>query len=786
MTDRPTAATGAEFGDAGDTDPQDSQQGTQLDETELLERIKRQFREARNASAEWRKAAREDFAFYSSDQWDANDVTTLKEQLRPVVTFNRIGPTVDTVAGMEINNRQEIQAYPRSEGDAGLNEFTTNAIKWVRDECDAEDEESDLFADSIICGMGWSETRMDYDRDPDGLIVQERIDPLEMFFDPYARKRNLIDRRYQFHRKELDAVDARAMFPDVEPSELHAGWAAAQEDDSGSEIHDATEAKFYKNDQTANEAQRRKVTIIHAQWVEKEPYFRVTDPTTGQMQSFSPAEYRQLKKRLATVMPGVELPAVKQTKRVIKRAFVGNIVLEVGDAPCKDDFTFQCVTGKRDRNKKSWYGIVRAMKDPQRWSNKFFSTMMHTMATSGKGIMAEKDAFDNPRQAEDEWARTDGITWVKPGALVAGKIQPKPIAQMPPGLPDMLQFALSSLQAVSGINLETLGQADRDQAASLEWQRRKSAFSILAAFFDGLRHYRKTQGRLTIYFIQEYISDGRLMRVEGPNGDPQYIQLLRQPDTVEYDIIVDDAPSSPDQKEQTWLLLGQMMPFLAKMPIPAQVWTEVIKQSPLPDSFTSKVANLLEQQAQQPPPPDPAMMKVQADIQAQQAKLQADMQAAQQRMQLESQLKQQELAMQAQTEQVQQQAELARNQAEAQVDAHTAQVKAELAAVELQHKMELERQRMIMEMQLEREKAANELEIARQKASADQDIQREKLERDHDVASKAAGVKAAKIKNGKAVDEPDETSKVLKELLTHLGKPRKIVRDKNGRATGVE
>jgi hypothetical protein len=423
---------------------------------------------------------------------------------------------------MEINNRQEIRAYPRSEGDSELSEFTTNAIKWVRDECDAEDEESDLFADSIICGMGWSETRMDYDRDPDGMVVKERVDPLEMFVDPYSRKRNLSDARYKIHRKELDATDAKAMWPDVEPSELHAAWAAAEEDSNNGEPHDATEAKFYQNDQTANEAQRRKVTILHVQWVEKEPFYRVTDPTSGQMVSLSPAKYAKIKKLFAQTMPGLELPAVKQTKKAIKRAFVGNIVLEVGDAPCKDDFTFQCVTGKRDRNKKSWYGIVRAMKDPQRWSNKFFSTMMHTMATSGKGIMAEKDAFENPRQAEDEWARVDGITWVKPGALVAGKIQPKPVAPMPPGLADMLQFALSSLQAVSGINLELMGSTDRDQAASLEWQRRKSAFSILAAFFDGL------EDGADVELLAEGGSDADFDVVEvDENGDVQAV-LMRQ------------------------------------------------------------------------------------------------------------------------------------------------------------------------------------------------------------------------------------------------------------------
>ena len=61
------------------------------------------------------------------------------------------------------------------------NELPTSAGKWFRQQCDAEDEVGDAFRDLLVCGMGWTETRLDFGDKPEG-------DPLEMVWDRGAQK----------------------------------------------------------------------------------------------------------------------------------------------------------------------------------------------------------------------------------------------------------------------------------------------------------------------------------------------------------------------------------------------------------------------------------------------------------------------------------------------------------------------------------------------------------------------------------------------------------------------
>lgn len=537
----------------------------------------------------WREEAELCYAFVAGDQYSDEEKERLQDKMRPIITFNRLGVVVDSIHGHEIGNRREVRYIPREMGDALPNELLTSAAQWFRDQAHADDEESDAFLDVIIAGLGCTETRVDYDAKPEGKPDICRCDPIEMYPDHSARRRNLVDGKRVSRLRRIPYREAKEMWPDYSMADMDAAWTSEHIDD------EQYEAGLVSNDDDGDGM----CHIVQMQWMEFEHFYQSQDPITGEAAQFTEKEFKTLNKRMKMTI-GTELSGVRRRRRIVKQAFLGNVVLESGDAPCPTHFSFQFITGKRDRNKGTWYGIVRPMIDPQRWANKWLSQMMHILNTNAKGgLLAEKGAFEDRQQAEASWAHSDEITWLQDGALTGKKIKEKPPSQFPTGFDKLTEFAISSIRDTSGVNVEMLGMREATQAASLEQQRRQAGMTILQPFFDSLKHYRELQGEVMLYIIRNDLSDGRLIKIVG-KGMEQYVPLLKSV-SEEYDIIVDDAPNSPNQKEIAWDMMTQLMPVIGKN-LPPEIMVKMMEYSPLPTSIVMQLQQMVAKikQEQQP------------------------------------------------------------------------------------------------------------------------------------------------------------------------------------------
>jgi hypothetical protein len=678
-------------------------------EADLFTRLKGQFIQDRDARSEWAREAETDYGWSApagDKQWEEADRLKLQSLGRPCITFNRILPVIQAVSGMEVNDRKEVKFLPRTTqnepqapvdpltgqpaqqqptpgatgaNDQGPAETLSAAVDYMRDQCDAEDEESDAFQDTVTCGMGWVETRVDYEDNPDGDGREDRIDPLEMVWDSKATKRNLIDAKRVWRVREVDKEEAQRMFPDRELVEIDAAWARMA---NQKEPHDREAARNYESGAEFDHT-RQTVTIVEGQYWEYKTAYKAA--VGDEVSEVDAKQIKTLKANAKTA--GVNLSIAKHNKKVFYTCILGNVLLEREEAQSQECFKFQCITGYRDRNAKQWVGLVRAMRDPQRWANALFSSVLHQIQVSGKGVMMEKDAVENAQEAERNWANAAKIVWLKTGALGQHpKIKQKDQNSIPNGTFDLMQFALGAFRDVTGVNVEAMGLADRQQAASLEYQRRQAASTILAPFFDGLRRYRKDNGRLWLDLVLKYLSDGRLVRVVGPDY-AKYVPLIKQDDTIEYDIIVDESASSPNQKEASWQILQSILPVFGKN-LTGSSASVLLKASPLPESVVNEFKQAVEKDAENAGP-SPEMIQ----LQMQQAQFQQEAQIAQQKGDMEGAKMQAELQLKGIDLQIELQ-KLEQAKLKTAADFQMAQINAQGAVQQRDHDMKMQSAKM--------------------------------------------------------------------------------------------
>lgn len=739
---------------------------------------------------DWKAEARTNYDMVAGRQLpdeakDANEEAGLVS-----ITINKIDATVSAVSGSEMSNQQEVKFYPREistrgpDGklqDVAVNELLTGAAEWLRDETDQGDEESEAFRDTLICGIGVTDGRMSYDLDPEGMAIPaERCDPLEFRIDAAARRPNAADARRITREKAFPKEEAKEKFG-VEEGGRNPSW------EKGAHENNPGEAYKGSNSETANSDD---VWVCEYQWWELETLHKVVNPQTGQIEELTEEEFG----KLIRVMPQFEAESASVRVRRYYRAFrCGDRVIEVTPLP-DEEFTYKFITGKLDRNEGVWYGLVRAMVDPQRLLNKQISQTQRIVDTNAKGgLIAEVDAFEDPDQAQLDWAASDTIVWTKAGKLQSGAVIPKPIAPTPAGIDKLLMIANEAIPGTSGVNAEMMGIVDRQQAGVVDVQRKEAAYGVLQAFFRSLKRYRRQRGRHTLKLITRYMSDERLIRIVGRNGNVQYLPLVRQPSTVKYDVIVDDAPTGPNQKEKVFQFLMMFgAPVLSKLNLPPDVWLKFLEFSPLPTSLVAEVQQMVQQM---PKGPDPEAIKAQGEaarLQADMQKMQADMQANQMKAQIDAaklQGENQKLAVENEWVKIE--------MAKTAMDHRSSEQEAQLRARETQMREQNDAAKIqadIAKQATDAQIKAAELEIKRQElelAKAELELRRDEL-RARTAIDAAKAAQALEPRQEPAAVPPredrsgDAIGMGLQALAAALTRQKQIVRGPDGRAIGIE
>ena len=568
--------------------------------------------------SDWIKETKESFRFVAGNQYEKDEAAELKDSRKIPVTFNRIGPVIDAVVGAEIQGRQQTQFFPRENGDAKINELLTQGAEWLRDLTDAEGEETDMRRDCFICGIGWSISELEYETDPEGRYAKRRLDPTKVLHDPNARQSCAADARYVRYREQMSKDEFKDLY----------GAAQGVFDPSDGDLvtHNADPRMAYEQGTNTRDDL---ITVDLWQWYEVETVVVTRSQDGMSTVEYSADDFAELEE--AATAAGYKLESQKRRRRRYMTAtMTGKKWLEQPRELPFPDFTLKCTTGKRDNERNVWYGLVRPMKDPQKWANAFFSMLLHMVRTNAKGgLLVEEGSLGDEKRFKETFASSDEVTVVAQGAISQGRIIPKPQPAYPAGLDRLMEQAIKAIRETSGISPEMLGMADRDQPGILEAQRKQTAYGLLSTFFEGFRRYRKLDGELQLHFMrmlgpetlvrvtlsgeakEQMQQQGQMpgqppMQGEQPNGieSDMYVPLALALDSRKYDVVVDEAPAGPNQRERTWLMFTQILPVVGDRMSP-EMWAEALKYSPFPESFSAKLRELI--MASKPDPEAQAM-----------------------------------------------------------------------------------------------------------------------------------------------------------------------------------
>jgi len=550
------------------------------EDADLIAKLQRWDADLEKHWGEWVEEAKECYRFVAGHQYAKDELDKLRSQNKPTAVFNRIGPIIDAVVGAEIAGRQEIKFYPREVGDSGVNELLSRGAEWIRDQGEAESEESVAFRDTFVCGCGWIETVLSYDDDPNGEVIFKRLEPWDVLADPASTKPNFTDARYIRRQKTYSKEEFLELWP---------GETGVFDDEAELASYTSDPRRAYERDEDEKSNRADQVTVSMYQWYETETIVLIPSPDGLDLIPVPYEEYEMME-------DAPEGQTVRR-KRYRYAMTTGHRLLEQGELQQRK-FTIKGITGKRDEEKGTYYGLVRSMKDPQVWANSFFNMILHIIRTNAKGgLVVEEGAVEDIREFEKSWARSDSITKVSTGALQQGRIQPKSGPPYPNAIENLLERAVEAIREVSGVNAEILGLADREQPGVLEQQRKQAVYGILAPFFESFRRYRKQQGELLLDYMRRM--QGQLVRVTTGTGVERYVPLIMDQNVTKFDVIVDEAPAGPNQKMQTFQVIQAMLPILRDAELPMDVWVELLRFSPLPESLVAKVSESLMRGEQQ-------------------------------------------------------------------------------------------------------------------------------------------------------------------------------------------
>lgn len=547
------------------------------------------------------------WSYYVANQMSYSDRIQFEDtwgrKRRALVNFNDVQANVDAVAGFMIQNRRIAKAIARlnqNEGQQIYSKKTNTLLEYHRSCVNADQIESAQDLDMLVVGYGAVDTDLSYNIGnattmPNGEIVKKQV-TRTCYWDPSDSSRNLTMARWAGYYEDYELRDALNLFQDSKQEDFQ---LVNEENPANLGYVFNPYGGIYdkiKLDNTVewSSQEAEMVRVYNHQWFEYETYYKAANPLY-QTTEYLDALYMQM--RLEQIADQIKLPG--DTKERDMFAFdpkaetftfdettKNKLVKEFGEliepipfkrkvfytavvsgkhvftwfrSVSQNGFSIKFKTGTYNENQRIWMGMVNGMMEPQKYKNKALTELMFIIAANSKGgVMVEKSAVEDIADFEGKWAKTDGVIVVEDGVLSRQAIQEKARGAVPTGLENIITLAEQGI-AKNGVDPAFLGDIARDDQSGLLYKRRiRQVISKFARYFDSITMYQKEDCRLMLDLNRIWVENnqGAIIRMTGEDGTNEYFEVSEDIYTPEYDVVIEEAALSSDEKLETAQMLS--------------------------------------------------------------------------------------------------------------------------------------------------------------------------------------------------------------------------------------
>jgi len=487
--------------------------------------------EASSAESNWRKEAMEDYKFYAGKQDYDEVLSALEEQNRPDSTYNKVKTKIDMLVGMAAQSKHECVTLPVGAEDAPLAELMSQVIKFYRRQLKISRKELEVFEHTVKCGRSLLHYSVGGNNPFSPEIKVKRVSGFDYFVDPRSKEYDLSDARYVFIESWLTAEEAEALFG---KKAAEGGFDVGGSSGSSVErwLNDTREFRqgtsvfkplFYDE---INDTYRV-VEAWYRKWVDVVWFI---DPQVGTPQQLTPEEFEKYKEMVKEPLVGLKT----KKQQVYYLIFSGDVLLEGGESPytgleetVKSGFPFVQCGAFKDEDENRWFGVVQVAKDPQRVLNTTRRQFVHLLQTLPKGMLKhEAGAVLNIEEYETESSKPNFHL-----EMMEGKMDRAEFVHQPPIFPvyqTLDQMFDVDIKDTMGIHDTLMGvqTTSREPGVSVR-ARQETNLAVLYPLFANYEEFRLESSRLLMYFIQRFVRDDVLIRIEGEKG-AQMLQINSQ------------------------------------------------------------------------------------------------------------------------------------------------------------------------------------------------------------------------------------------------------------------